>query len=434
MGYYCELMMGDYPISSDRNEVNPYIAALFDVDDLYIYRRKKGDRNKIVWGDIEDKEENEMCAVFRASADIIKDRLIVLGFSYQRGEDDFYSSIADRISMLKQVFSGENNKRARSEISFLKKASYHTFFEALIYIFENKIQKKDLDNYKKNKNYKTLLYLFRNTNPFEDFPNSDARNVIRGLVEISPKNMLLEYDITEHLYSQLYDDKFPKTKEIYRDLILEDELPFEDRINEKIIILTEGSSDANILKRSLRLLYPHLSKYYSFMDFDNAAVQGGSGSLANNTKSFIGAGINNRIISLFDNDTAGYAATKQLSKLTIPENFRILHLPDIELASNYLTLGPTGLTHADINKCACSIELYFGKDVLMNNNDFYPIQWTGFEKGVGKYQGEIIEKAAVQQRFNKKLGKCESDKKLILSHDWEDMKKILQMIFSAFNE
>jgi hypothetical protein len=34
----------------------------------------------------------------------------------------------------------------------------------------------------------------------------------------------------------------------------------------------------------------------------------------------------------------------------------------------------------NVNGLACSIEMYFGVDVLTRNNELIPIQWKGFEE------------------------------------------------------
>ncbi len=44
----------------------------------------------------------------------------------------------------------------------------------------------------------------------------------------------------------------------------------------KEIVLTEGRTDGWILSESMKLLYPHLHDYFSFMDFDSARVEGGA--------------------------------------------------------------------------------------------------------------------------------------------------------------
>ncbi len=440
MGYSCQLMIDDYPILADSNDVNPYIVALFDADDLTLFKRKCKERNRIAWIiSEEEEEEEETAAIFENRAEVIQDRLQLLGFTSQRAKNDFTYSKQEYIEREETYLSNElfygTHDSINMRLEILQEASYNIFLDSLVYIIQNKIQKSNFQDYSDYHNFKILTYLFDFNNVLLLFPHSDVRNILRGLVERLPKNTIIKYDITEHIKNEMVedDDEPLHPYEVYEYLLFKEELPFEDRLNEKIIVLTEGSSDANILKRSLNLLYPHLMKYYSFMDFDSAIVPGGSGALANYTKSFIGSNIKNRIISLFDNDTAGYAAARPLAKLFIPDNFRILHLPNIELALNYPTLGPTGLIFTDINQSACSIELYFGRDILTMNDLLCPIQWMGFDKGLSKYQGEITEKNNLQQRFNNKLTACESDNTLVENYDWADMKKVLLTIFNAFN-
>ena len=36
---------------------------------------------------------------------------------------------------------------------------------------------------------------------------------------------------------------------------------------QKVIVVTEGDTDREVLERSLRLLYPHLADYFHFFDF-----------------------------------------------------------------------------------------------------------------------------------------------------------------------
>lgn len=436
MGYSCTLFVDDYPMTSDRSDVNPYIMALFDADDLKIFDRKVSERNRLAWCVTDEDSDNEKATVFESSAGIVRDRLQVLGFTYNRAKEDFRNSAADTDSLLESILDRATtvaNDEIRIKRQLLQEKDYDAFLNCLKYIFNHKIQEDDVESYKQHDDFPLLSFLLDRCDPMDNFPYSDLRNVLRGLLESLPPNTTVKYDITEHLYSELYEEPDINSHKIYKQLIEEDELTFEDKINEKIIVITEGSSDAAILRKSLKTLYPHLSKYYWFMDFDTATVPGGSGLLVNYTKSFIGSGISSRIISLFDNDTAGYSAAKLLSKLSIPNNFRILHLPDIELADNYPTIGPTGLMQSNINRAACSIELYLGRDVLVANGSLCPVQWTGYDKGLQKYQGEIIDKSIVQERFFRKVKLCERDSKLIPSYEWTEMRQLLQLIFNAFN-
>jgi len=93
----------------------------------------------------------------------------------------------------------------------------------------------------------------------------------------------------------------------------------------KIIILTEGKTDTKYLKKTISLLHPHLKDNYHFMNFNELSLNGSASYLVHTIKSFIGSGINNKIIALFDNDTAGLGEINNLKKIKIPDNIKVLH-------------------------------------------------------------------------------------------------------------
>ena len=81
-------------------------------------------------------------------------------------------------------------------------------------------------------------------------------------------------------------------------------------------------------------------------------------------------------------------------------NFRVLTLPELEPAKAYPTLGPTGAALANINGSACGIELYCGPTALTGEEgSFSPIQWTGYDRALKRYQGEPMDKEKIQERF-----------------------------------
>lgn len=163
-----------------------------------------------------------------------------------------------------------------------------------------------------------------------------------------------------------------------------------------------------------------------------SSAAGGVGSLVATIKAFIGAGISNRVVAIFDNDTAALAARKQLDKLHIPENFRIICYPEIELAKNYPTLGPSGIIYMDVNGLACSIEMYFGEDILTQNGNLVPVQWKGYEASLDRYQGEILRKSDLQNAFFEKIDACMKNPSIINTKDWSSIKLALRQIFLAF--
>jgi hypothetical protein len=112
------------------------------------------------------------------------------------------------------------------------------------------------------------------------------------------------------------------------------------------------------------VLAPHLVDYFAFFDFEGSNAEGGAGALVRMIRAFAGAGIRNRTIAVFDNDTAARAALSSLRNARLPKNLRILRLPPVPLGKRYPTVGPSGRVAANINGRAGSIELYFGEDVL----------------------------------------------------------------------
>ena len=306
----------------------------------------------------------------------------------------------------------------------MQNSSFDDFLNAF-----SELRTKNIPYYKNDIEYNisSLAKYLIDDGWFLNFPNTQLRFYLRAYLDSCEKNTFVIQDITEITNAGYYTPT-DNVKEITNEILLNDY-----DINSKIIILTEGSSDRTIIERSMKLLYPHLIDYYSFMDFGLSNSSGGASSLVSQVKGFIGAGIKNRIIAIFDNDTAAFVAMKGLEKVTIPENISILNYPDLLSAENYPTLGPTGKQNIDVNKLAGSIELYLGIEVLTDNNsNLMPVQWNGYDKSLKQYQGELVQKRELQRKFFSKLDDCERELRNINDYDWEGIRMILNTIFNAF--
>jgi hypothetical protein len=164
------------------------------------------------------------------------------------------------------------------------------------------------------------------------------------------------------------------------------------------------------------------------MDFGSMKPEGGISALERTVKSFAAAGINNKIIAIFDSDAAGHSAIQRLAAVPLPQNIRIIPLPELPFAKSYPTIGPQGNTSEDVNGRACSIELYLGRDVLTDDGTLAPVIWKGFEQKVKAYQGEVDDKNAIQNRFYNKLKEARNDGQKD-EHDWLGLKLIFESIF-----
>ena len=201
------------------------------------------------------------------------------------------------------------------------------------------------------------------------------------------------------------------------------------------VVVTEGDTDREVLERSLRLLYPHLADYFHFFDFSLRKLGGGAGELANLVRAFAAAGVRHRILALFDNDTAAKDALSTLDLHGLPKNIAVHHYPDITLAQDYPTLGPSGNTRMDVNGLAGSLELYLGRDVLADSNgELSPVLWTGYQRKLRSYQGELRDKQRILEDFKKKLAICEANQRQINSYDWEGVRAIIDAMRKAFHK
>jgi hypothetical protein len=249
-----------------------------------------------------------------------------------------------------------------------------------------------------------------------DYEYANLFSLFRVTLEAFSDETNLVLDYTD-LYLGGWCDEYPEEKE------------FEVS---KTIILTEGTFDAKAINESLKILYPELCKCYSFIDFDGYNVNGSTNFLTHYIKAFIAAGVQNRVIAIYDNDSAGFAELKNLSSLQIPKHFRIMTLPDIEIANDYPTLGPNGKENMNINKLACSIEFFLGKDGLKDKDEFIPIQWTGYIEKTKTYQGVIMKKREIQKRFERKISSYNESNPNI-KQNWVEMDQLLNAIITAFN-
>ena len=199
------------------------------------------------------------------------------------------------------------------------------------------------------------------------------------------------------------------------------------------IVLTEGSTDAAVLQSALAVVAPHLVSYVRFFDFDYRPP-GGAAALAALVRSFAAAGISNHMIAIFDNDTAGIEQMDTLSTAALPGHMRVIRLPDLPFATSYPTIGPSGDEVMNINGKACSIELYLGHDVLENEDRaLTPVQWTGFNRRLEQFQGEIQNKRELIDRFEKKAIIAKQLESIPDDQDWSGMMLVISAILAELS-
>ncbi len=246
------------------------------------------------------------------------------------------------------------------------------------------------------------------------FFHSDPRSVLRGCLQAAPAGWPVRLDLVDLVNAGYLDGD-------QGEYVRLTDAAMEYSLTSPFVILTEGTFDAWVLQRTLVLVYPHLTDLFTFMDFDSSIAPGGAGHLVTTIKAFIGSGIKNRILAVFDNDTAAHAALRGLTGIAIPPNINWCTLPNLARLRSHPTVGPQGQQAADINGRACSIELFFGPDIVGRGKKRKVVRWKSYDNAMRQYQGEVDDKGTLQKKFREKV-KSATPAMLISDPAWADIR------------
>lgn len=160
-------------------------------------------------------------------------------------------------------------------------------------------------------------------------------------------------------------------------------------LEKRILNVTEGSSDSYVLRKAINQLYPNVSDFFDFVDMNENYPFTGTGSLYNFCMGLCRINIQNNIIAIFDNDTAGLEKYHHSQTLKKPASFVITKLPDYQEFSSICTLGPQGSSRENINGRAVAIECFLDFSSVQKTPC---VRWTSYNKNERQYQGELENK------------------------------------------
>lgn len=441
MGSWAYLRIGDFTLYSNKDDVDPTVMMLFTEADKRVreVNASEFDVSEMQDGD-PGSSEPSIAVEYAASLAVVKDRLEFMGFTVPIVRREFDAGVEEQLNDLNRRLEdptwANNEFLCRSierEQQVLQDLSLDSWLNAFALILRRNLRPDRNcwhdDNPKSDLPPLVRFLLGSSFGEGVWFPSYDFRVFMRAAVEITGTDAQVTYDLSDLVAGE----------EIGQDEDLcgwaRRETADDFLLSHKVVVLTEGSSDSRAIEGSFKVLYPHLTDYYSFMDFQGVRAPGGASALVAMIKAFFGSGIVNRIIALFDNDTAARSALRGLRDVKIPENVRVIHYPYLDAAREYPTLGPQGITNMDVNGLAGSLELYFGLDVLRQpNGTLTAVQWRGYDDTLGQYQGELMNKLELQSRFAQKLKDCLNGPPTTAGYDWTGMKLIIDQIRTAFHE
>jgi hypothetical protein len=423
MSSYSTLYIDRREVASFRAPVDPTMLLLFTRNDKRV--RRYTATEKPYYG--EDDDGLVTCHELVANPSTLRDRLDVLGISRSAVAAFFDQEVGDRLRR-NAVLSASIDAASIDpvEVKALLNVESHALAGLTFHHWAEQVSKAPIepaDGLEHRAEPGTWRWLVS----FWD--DADPRYVVRAFIEAMHNAHEVVLDVTELIGGGWFDEGVDP-----REAALE-HFTWAASNGASVIILPEGRNDADVLDLAIRVLRPHLAGFLRVARFDMPR-DGGAGSLVSTIRTLAAAGIANRVVALFDNDTAAIDALSTLDRRSVPANIRVLTLPAIEFASAYPTIGPTGLTTTDINGLAASIEVYLGSDVLTDpkTGQLRPVQWTGYNKKMKRYQGEVLEKSDVLDAFRTKAEKVLADPSLMSAKEWSNIEAVLFHILAALSD
>lgn len=257
-----------------------------------------------------------------------------------------------------------------------------------------------------NPSFSTLKIHFNNMSDSDAgtfFENLDPLYILRLLMENSANlTMNLEWRTQD-----IIDGGYYTEEEVFPEL----------SDSETFLIVTEGSSDLFVIKRTLELMFPDIMDFFSFVDMHENYPFTGTGNLYKFCQGLTSIRIQNKILVIFDNDVEGNLSYQKTINLKLPRNMKIMKLPNLEEFTNFKTIGPSGETYGDINGTAVAIECF------LDFNGLKPrVRWTDHRKEPGVYQGSLENKDAYIRKFKK--ARADSG-----NYDFSKLKILVEKIF-----
>jgi hypothetical protein len=397
------LRVGGQDVFHWKSEVDPTLLFLFTRED-------------VTYTPLEDPDDDP-CAnptlVLTATAKVLADRLDALGIAAADLDDCLRHAIQEEIEHLETM--GSESWGAENVEAIVTELRGMTFGKWVGRVRTALPTHEPFEHaWGDYSRLKPLMDLW------EDF---DPRWLLRALLEACDPDEEVLLDLTDLElggYLEAYDFDPQTAATVMFSIALLNGTP--------AVVITEGTNDAEFLQAAIEIRRPHLASFIRFYNF--GSVPGGASVALSTVRSLAAAGVNNRVIVLLDNDTAASEARRSLRRVQLPSHYAVDHYPDIDLATNYPSTGPTGSHTGDVNGLAGSIELYLGADVLTDpaTGNLRPVVWGTHIPALNAYQGEVADKGAVHDAFRAKVIAARQNPALVATHDWSGLDAILDKL------
>ena len=334
--------------------------------------------------------DDSLEVVYETTKDVVLARLALMGCTSQIARERLSRWITDERAYWEEVAECGEANWAENTTEAIRKFTSEEWYTRVPLVLARRYTREDpIDAIDRHMRDHADSWLW--------FDGHDSLVGFRALLDANPQMEKVTLDISDLIGGGWLEADEGVCKRHQNDDILRT-VPLVPTV-----VLAEGRSDINILKRSLSILFPERQDYFSFFEHAELNVDGGAAYLVKFLKAFAAARAPLRLVAIFDNDTAGRQAHRQAQDLGLPDNMILLRLPDTDLAGAYPTIGPQGFHSVDVNGKAASIELYLGRIALTVNGQLRRVRWTGYDKAANAYQGEVEAKDDIKQHFFREL-------------------------------
>ncbi|WP_397299228.1 HEPN/Toprim-associated domain-containing protein [Nonlabens ulvanivorans] len=307
----------------------------------------------------------------------VKRRLELLGYSLSNLThhfDEYNSEYPDYLDKPNISFSDLCKIFSSIDIKNYKNKKEDGDYDLGEYVIENIFENENFKEFRKHIDIKD-----RDIASY--FENFDSLFILRLLIE-NPKNSDMEL---EWRTQDLIDGGWTNDDEIYVGVEEDD----------KFLIVTEGSSDTFIIKKTLRLLYPDILDFFTFVDMEENYPFTGTGNLYKFCQGLTSIRIQNKTLIIFDNDLEGIEKYEKTLELDIPKNMSVMKLPNLKKFNSFLSIGPSGEFNDNINGKAIAIECFLD----LSSESSPRIRWSNFNEKMKQYQGSLEKKDKYVRKF-----------------------------------
>lgn len=382
MGTVITLDVGGLELCYSKNHVGINHGALFQEVD----RKRTRGRSISDYGARDGLEDDsaELEWAFRRTLRHVKPRLELLGYTLMRAKfeyENYLSSIVD-------LDEGEASPMSFEELlAFIKSRPLETFED----IYDGGV---DFEWMKGNLLHDPRLERIPTIEGYDDNFYSEL-SYFRTLIDFLHPYLFMRMlcENSDNLRCEVVWEYGPLV-----DAGWASESDFNAGVEraDKILVVTEGTSDALIISQALSILRPDVADFFKFIDAAGHPFSG-TGGLTKFAEGLVNIDVQNQIVFVFDNDAEGVEAYGKVGRLKLPSNMRRMCLPDLVDFEDFPVFGPEGEGMANINGKAAAIECYL--DLELPGYNPARVAWTNYKQSLKLYHGSLDFKESYTRDF-----------------------------------